>query len=291
MKRYFATGQIQMSSLTCLSAALLCGVLAGCFVPARGQAFDGSSSLRGDEGSSAESYGSVGGQGGAAAAGGVRPFAAYGMDVHVGIGGAGFDVATALAQKINLRVGGDFLSYSDSFVEQQADVNAALHFETGHAALDWFPFGNGFRVSPMVVFGNNNRVRATVLVPAGTTVTLSGADYASSAADPLRGSGSIDFRKTSPGLTVGWGNVIPRTGRHVSFPVDLGFYYVGQPTLKVAFTGSACDPTQPVAIGCQSVDTDASFQASLAAFKARNNNNLSYAAFFPVLSFGVGYRF
>ena len=236
-------------------------------------------------------YSGVGGKGGAAPAGGFKPFTAYGVDARVGFGGVGFDVATALAQKINLRVGGDFFSYSDTFVEQQANVNAALQLQTGHASLDWFPFGNGFRVSPMVVFGNNNHVRATVLVPAGTTVTLSGSDYVSSATDPLRGNGSVDFRKTSPGLTVGWGNIVPRSGARWSFPFELGFYYVGQPTLKVAFTGSACDPTQPAAIGCQSVDTDSDFQASLAAFKARNDNNLSYASFFPVLSTGVGFRF
>jgi hypothetical protein len=66
---------------------------------------------------------------------------------------------------------------------------------------------------------------------------------------------------------------------------------VGQPRLKVMFTGSACDPTVPAAIGCQSVKNDPGFQRDLAAFVRRNNNNLSYASFLPILSIGVGYKF
>lgn len=221
----------------------------------------------------------------------VRPFSQVGVDMHLGIDGAGFDVATPLARHFNLRAGADFFSYSDTFTEQGATVDASIQLRSGHVNLDWFPFRNGLRVSPMMNFANNNKGRATVLVPSGSDITLNGEDYISSLTDPLHGSGSVDFRKTSPGLTVGWGNIVPRSKKHFSFPVELGFYYVGQPSLKIAFTGSACDPTQPPSIGCQSVDSDASFQASLEAFRARNEHNLSYASFFPVFTTGVGYRF
>ena len=201
------------------------------------------------------------------------------------------EVVTSLGDRFNLRTGADFFSYTDNFTDQGANVSASLQLRSGHASLDWFPFGNRFRISPMVNFANNNRVRATALIPGGSTVTLSDSNYISSITDPLHGNGSVDFRKVSPGLTIGYGNLIPRSGKHLSFPVELGFYYVGQPSLKVAFTGSACDPTVPAAIGCESVDSDQSFQQSLSAFKARNNNNLSYASFFPIFSAGVGYRF
>ncbi len=221
----------------------------------------------------------------------VRSFSSLGVDAHVGIGGIGFDVATPVSRKFNLRAGADFFGYGTSFQEQGANVAADLQLRSGHASLDWFPFGGRFRLSPLIVYGNNNRVQATAVVPSGSTVTLNGQDYISSATDPLHGSGSIDFRKVSPGLSLGFGNIIPRTKSHFSIPVEVGFYYVGQPGLKVAFTGSACDPTQPAAIGCQSVDQDAGFQQNLAAFTARNNNNLSYASFFPIFSIGLGYKF
>ncbi len=218
------------------------------------------------------------------------PFSALGFATRVGLGGTGFDIATSLSTRFNLRAGGDLFSYATSFQEQGANVGVNLHLRSGHTALDWFPFGGHFRLSPQLVFGNNNRILATAIIPSGSSVTLSGQDYISSYTDPLRGSGRIDFNKVSPGLSFGFGNLIPRDRSHFSFPVELGFYYVGQPSLKVAFTGSACDPNYAPSVGCESVDLDPSFQQSLAAFKARNDNNLSYASFFPIFSVGFAYR-
>jgi hypothetical protein len=219
------------------------------------------------------------------------PFSRVGFAGRFGFAGSGFDIATILSSKFNLRAGSDFFAYSDTFAEDGANVAVNLRLRSGHAALDWFPFGGRFRMSPLVVFANGNQARGTALIPAGSTVTLGGQDYISSYTDPLHGSGSIGFRKVSPGFSLGFGNIIPRTRSHFSVPVEAGFFYNGQPRLNVAFTGSACDPTQPPAIGCQSVNSDADFQKSLAAFTARNNNNLKYASFFPILSVGLGFTF
>jgi hypothetical protein len=219
-----------------------------------------------------------------------RPFSAIGIDSYASVGGIGFDLATPLSRKFNLRAGPEFFTYSRTFQDQGATIVAHLRLQSAHASLDWFPFRSGFRLSPLVVFANDNRGQATAVIPAGETFPLNGESYTSSATDPLRGAGSVDFRKTSPGLSVGFGNIVRRS-RHLTFPVEAGFYYAGQPGLKVSFTGSACDPNQPPAIGCESVDQDSGFQQSLAAFIARNNRNLSYVSFFPILSFGVGYAF
>lgn len=219
------------------------------------------------------------------------PFSRVGIGLYAGLGGAGVDLATPLARKFNLRTGAEYFSYSTTFEDQGADVAVQLRMQSGHASLDWLLFGGGFRLSPVLVFNNDNRARATALVPPGSTITLNGQDYISSATDPLHGAGSVDFRKVAPGFTLGWGNLVSRRGSRFSFPVEAGFYYVGQPGLKVSFTGSACDPTQPAAIGCESVDQDAGFQQSLAQFIARNNHNLSYATFLPIFRFGFGYSF
>jgi hypothetical protein len=220
-----------------------------------------------------------------------RPFSSLGVASRVGFAGTGFDVATPLATRFNLRAGTDFFNYTTSFQEQGANVGINLHLRSGHAALDWFPLGGQFRVSPQLVFGNNNRILATAVIPSGSTITLNGENYISSYTDPLRGSGRIDFRKVSPGLGLGFGNLIPRTRSRFSVPVEIGFYYAGQPSLQVAFTGSACDPNYPPSVGCASVDQDPGFQQNLAAFKVRNDHNLSYASFVPIFSLGFGYRF
>jgi hypothetical protein len=221
-----------------------------------------------------------------------RPFTRMGYDSHIGIGGIGFDIATPLFRRFNLRSGADFFNYSANFQEQGANIGANLRLRTAHANLDWFPFGGRFRLSPLLVFSNNNRIEATALIPAGSTITLDGQNFISSNTDPLHGAGSIDFRKVSPGITLGFGNIVPRDhSSHISVPIEAGFYYVGQPRLNLNFSGSACDPTVPAAIGCASVDKDSGFMQDLAAFTARNNHNLSYASFFPVFSVGLGYSF
>jgi hypothetical protein len=220
-----------------------------------------------------------------------RPFSRIGIDSHTGLGGVGFDVATPLSKAFNLRAGSDFFRYATSFQEQGANVAVNLHMQAAHASLDWFPFGGRFRLSPLVVFANNNRVEATALIPSGSTVTLDGQDFISSLSDPLHGGGSVEFRKVSPGFSLGFGDIIPRTKDRLSFPIEAGFYYAGQPDLKVNFSGSACDPAQPPVVGCQTVSQDATFQKNLAAFIARNNHNLSYASFFPIFSMGFGYAF
>ena len=220
-----------------------------------------------------------------------RPFQSIAMYPHFGSDGIGVDFATPIAQHFNVRVGASLFHYATSFQDQGANVDIRMKLQSGHANLDWFPFGGHFRVSPLVVFGDSSGMRGTVLVPAGSTISLGGSDYTSSHQDPLHGTASVDFRKVSPGLTIGFGNIIPRRGGNFSFPVEAGFHYVGQPQLKVSFSGSACDPSQPELIGCQSISSDADFQRNLAAFTARNNNNLKYASFLPILSVGVSYRF
>ena len=221
----------------------------------------------------------------------LRPFSHVGVEGHAGLGGAGFNVATPVSRSFNVRAGADFFGYSSTFEDQGANISAKLLLRSGHASLDWFPLRGRFRLSPLLVFANNNRGDATALVPAGSTITLDGQDYVSSSTDPLHGNGSVGFRKTSPGFSLGTGNLIPRRAGHFSMPWEAGFYYAGQPKLKVAFTGSACDPTLPQTIGCSSVDQDPSFQASLNGFIARNKHNLSYASLFPIFSIGFGYAF
>lgn len=220
-----------------------------------------------------------------------EPFGTVGVAVRAGIGGLGVDVATPLAPKFNLRAGFDYFKYGFSFREEGADINAEFRLSAGHASLDWFPFGGRFRLSPTIVFANNNKAHATALVPAGSTLSLNGEDYVSSNADPLHGTGTVTFRKTSPGLTLGFGNIIPRKRSHFTIPIEAGFYYVNQPRLSVDFSGKACDPGYSQDIGCSEVTDDPGFQHDLAAFIARNNHNLSYASFYPVLTIGFGYSF
>lgn len=215
-----------------------------------------------------------------------------GVSLSVGINGIGIDVAEGIGQHFNVRAGGEYFRYTGDFTSDGAQINAALAVGGGHVALDYYPWHNGFHVSPQVRFAIQTSANIKVQVPAGQVISLDGTDYVSANADPLRGTGYVDTRKAAPGLSIGYGNLVPRRlASHWSFPVELGFYYIGQPNLNITFTGSACDPHFPQPLGCQTVTTDPGFQSDLTKFTARQNHNLSYASFFPIASFGFGYRF
>jgi hypothetical protein len=217
------------------------------------------------------------------------PFSAYGVAWHVGINGAGFDFASGLSSHLSFRTGADFFAYSRQFSTSGVPVNANVHLQSGHVDLDWYPRGGRFHLGPRMVFLNNNSFAAQATVPVGTTLTLDGLDFAGSQADPLQGSGKVSFAPVAPGMTIGFGNLVSKGKGHWTLPVEAGFYYTGQPRLEVNFTGQACSPDDPTA--CQDVSQDQDFQTSLAKFIARQNHNLSYARFFPILSLGVGYAF
>jgi hypothetical protein len=217
------------------------------------------------------------------------PLTAYGIDWHVGVNGAGFDFASGLSPRLSLRTGLDFFSYSRQFSTSGIPVDANVHLQSGHIDFDWYPRGGRFHVGPRMVFLNNNQFSGSSTIPSGTTLTLDGQDFTGSPTDPLQGSGTISFAPVAPGMTIGFGNLASKKNGHWKIPFEAGFYYVGQPRLEVNFTGQACSPDDSTA--CEDVSQDQDFQTSLAKFIARQNHNLSYAKFFPILSVGVGYAF
>ena len=224
-----------------------------------------------------------------AGAGNGAPFTAYGVDWHVGVNGVGVDFASAITRKLSLRTGFDLFHYSREFTTSGIPVDANVQLQSAHVDLDWYPRGGGFHVGPRMVFLNNNNFSGQSTIPSGETLTLDGQDFTGSASDPLQGSGKVSFAPISPGLTIGYGNLVSKKRGHWKIPLEAGFYYVGQPRLEVTFTGQACSPGDSTT--CENVSQDPDFQNSLSKFIARQNHNLSYARFFPILSVGVGYAF
>ena len=221
----------------------------------------------------------------------IRPFSALGIDAKVGANGIGFDVATPLAPKLNLRGGASFFGYTvDNLVEDGFNIKGNLTLRSVNASVDWFPFSNGFRISPGIMLYNGNRFHGTATVPAGSTITLNNTDYTSDPSDPLVATfDSPNNRfgnRVGPTITTGWGNIIPRSGKHWSVPFEIGFEYISPPKINLGLTGSACS-----ADGCGNVQTDAETQANVQAQQAIINDDIHNLRFFPILSIGVGYKF
>jgi hypothetical protein len=106
-------------------------------------------------------------------------------------------------------------------------------------------------------------------------------------ADPITGTGKLTVYKAAPMVLFGIGNLVPRN-RHFSTTFEIGAAYQGPPRVALNFSGSACDST---GLFCRTITSDPTIQSNISAEQAKLNKSASPYKFYPVLSFGVGYRF
>jgi hypothetical protein len=217
-----------------------------------------------------------------------RPFSAIAIGVTTGIDGIGFDVATPLATKINLRLSGSFLNYNPAVTADNVAVNAAITLRSVGAGVELFPYRSSFHITPGFTFYNGNHAVAVTNIAPGTNFTVNDTEYLSDAADPVHGYFALNLgRKLAPSLTAGFGNML-RTDSHWSVPVDVGFQYVGQPKLTLNMTGSTCDPGGG---DCDTIANDPQAIADLAAEQTKINKEIAPLRFYPIVKIGLSYRF
>jgi hypothetical protein len=211
---------------------------------------------------------------------------------HVGIGlklstlGAGIETAVPLAAKANLRGGVNFFQYNRAITNDGIHYAGQLQFRSAEAHFDFYPFG-GFHVSPGVLFYNGNQLTASASVPGGQNFTLNGTAYQSDSSNPVTGTGKLDFVKVSPSIMMGFGNLIPRSGRHYSFLFEVGGAYQGSARVALNLTGNVCDSN-----GANCVPTsNSTVQANVLAQQQKIRNDINPYRFFPVVSLGVGFNF
>lgn len=214
-----------------------------------------------------------------------------------GISAMGINVQTAVVANryMNLRGVGNFFNYSiDNISTNGMNVNAKLNFATAGVSVDFYPFPNhGLRISPGALFYNRNQASAVFVAPGGTSFTLNDYTYYSSQSNPVTGTGSLGLNKTSPAFTIttGWGNMIPRSGKHLSFPFEIGAAFVGSPSVKMALvSGQVCADPQGT-VGCMNVVGDPDINANLQAQVTKYQNDLNPLKVYPIVSFGVAYSF
>ena len=217
----------------------------------------------------------------------VRPFHALAVQVKVGTPGVGIDLATPVSHSMNLRVGGSVFSYSPHFNVDGMTIDGDLELRSATISLDWFPFHGGFRISPGVNLYNGDNLDATITVPGGNTFSLGNGDYTSSATDPVHGNAAFKFgNHVAPTITMGWGNMIPRSGRHFSVPFEFGIQYIADPAFFLNLAGTACSTD-----GCTNIATDPTSQANLKQEISDINSDIRPLRFFPIVSIGASWKF
>jgi hypothetical protein len=222
-----------------------------------------------------------------------QPLSRIALGAGVSPLGVNMMVATNLCKYLNVRGTGNLFKYTINDISTNGfDVDAKLDFASAGVSLDFYPFPNhGLRFSPGVLFRNTNGASATFTAKSGTSFTLDDVTYYASATSPVQGTGTFGLHNQNPAptITAGWGNVIPHSGGHFSFPFEVGVAFIGSPDINVALTsGQACDAQ---GLNCVNVATDPSVQANLKAQVAKYKSDLDQLKTYPIVSFGVAYNF
>lgn len=210
-----------------------------------------------------------------------------GVGIRLSTLGAGAEVGVSLTSKLNVRGGFNIFQYSRGFNHDGITYKGQLNLRSGEAHVDFYPIGHTFHLSPGLLIYNGNGATATANVPGGSTFTLGGATYTSDPANPITGTGKLDFVKVAPTAMFGFGNLVPQH-RHFTYNFELGAVFQGSARTKLNLSGNACDP---LGLNCVNAATDPTVQANIVAEQNKVNNKLSPFKYYPVISIGFGYRF
>lgn len=199
-----------------------------------------------------------------------------GATLKVGTLGVGADVTTRIAERVNVRANLNYFGYSTSITGDEGEdgsggetVQPSLQLLTLGALLDWHPWAQGFRLSAGLYL-NMNKMDMTADL--SDTVEFNDREYTLSDVG-----GTVDFNSLAPYLGLGYGNAVGANGRwHFSF--DLGVIFQGSPQVDLRATAS--DPALQVQL-----------DADIAEEERQIEDDLGFFTIYPVISFGVSYRF
>jgi hypothetical protein len=206
---------------------------------------------------------------------------AVGLSVDIGTTGLGAHVSVPVRPDLNARFGINYLEYSYDTSTTSVRYDSKAKLRTADALLDYFPAGNGFRLTGGVIY-NGNRIDAVGRPSAAGTYTINGNTYTAASAGTLNG--TIDFRKFAPYLGVGFGNAVAaqaaqNAGRW-SFSADLGVMFQGSPSTSLSSSGCVAP-----AAACAALASD------LGAEQRALNDKVNDYRYFPVVRIGANYRF
>jgi hypothetical protein len=228
----------------------------------------------------------------------LKPFSAFAFGGGISTSGVNLQAATNMNRYLNLRGTGNFFNYTDNNISTNGfSLNGKVNLASAGASVDYFPFpDHGFRLSPGVLFLNQNQISANGNPTTGSKFTLNNQNFFAAAANPLSVSANLGLNARKPAFTAttGWGNMIPRKGGHWSFPVEIGAAFTGAPTLNMTLTGTACTnlaDTLNNGPSCVNMATNPQAQSDLNAQLTKWKSDLNPLQVYPIFSFGVAYDF
>ncbi len=193
----------------------------------------------------------------------------YGISVKGSTLGFGIEAMRSFSPNLNARVGFAVFGYSIKGGGGSTDdysYNAKLNLTGINILADYFPWQTGLRVTAGFLI-NLNKV-TTEMTPS-KTYTVGGDLYTPDVLGKMNA--EIKFNKIAPYIGIGFGNPLAE-GKKLGFTFDMGTMYHGSPKVDLSATGLI----EPSASPDQ--------EEKLA-------DNISWFKWFPVVSFGLTYKF
>ena len=153
------------------------------------------------------------------------------------------------------------------FAISGVDYESEVELDTLFGIVDWYPWGNRFRLSGGLV-SNSNQIKGTAAASNGE---LEFNNVVFSLADAGKVTYDAEFQPLVGYIGLGWGN----TSRGGGFSVfaDLGLIYQGEPDIGL-------DVENQSAVGLQQADINAEVR--------KYEKEFDDYRFYPVLTVGVG---
>lgn len=214
------------------------------------------------------------------------------LDVHAGTLGGGVGLTIGVREKLNVRIGGSFFSYSTETEGEDDNPNDGvgsleydgdLDLSNGHILADWHPFSGGFRLSGGLLLNGNEFSAAAQCNQNQCEV----GDQTFEDDDLGRITAATDFDSVAPYLGIGWGNAVA-AGSPWGFQAELGVVFQGEANIQLNQEGG-CQGTVGTVQG--QAACRAQVRAELDREQNEINDDLDEFDIYPLLSIGISYRF
>ena len=187
--------------------------------------------------------------------------------------GLGAEAGYSFSDRFDVRLAGYAFSLSQDGEESGIEFDSTLDLANVGAYLDWRPFAGAFRVSAGW-FATDNSLDADGKPGPGGTYDIGGVTFTAAEVGALQATG--DLGSSAPYLGLGW--LWGRADGGLAWSLDLGVLLQDSPGIELTSTGGTLS-SQP------------ELQEALAVEEAELENDLDQYDVYPVVTFGVTYRF
>ena len=197
-----------------------------------------------------------------------------GIAARVSTLGFGLEVNKWITGHLGARVGINYFKLSVTRTESDITYDASLKLHAVTALVDIFPSRRGAFHLTGGIISSPAKVSATGKPTAAGTFKINGNTYNSTDVGTLHG--AAGFSSVLPYVGLGWGTAARSGGGPLAFLFDLGVA-IGKPTITLTSTGAATNPA---------------LASDLKAQQSKTQHDVDkYAKVYPVIAFGLTYRF